>query len=315
MATMLPTQPPPGTSGPERRAFDCLARLPPEWTVFHSVPWFGDLNQGEGDFVVVGPQGGLVFLEVKGKCRVGLDGQWTRRNSNIVVKDPWAQAQSTGREITARLRRAGLPRRPAAYVACFPVGDPQFAGGLALQSERSLSADILEDSERLESVLDQTLRDAAIRDSVTLNAFTPAENDLIRSVLLVTGQVHVPLPSAVLDGAGRRAELTARQTEVYVNLMRTSRLLTLGPAGTGKTILAAARAAQLSRQGIGTLFLVAHWWDSRSRSFSPRTARATSLSMSLVCPSSPIWLDPLVGQRETFSTRSNGALPCEDASS
>ena len=258
MATMLPPQPVPGTSRPETRAFRGLEALPDGWICFHSVPWFGGEREGEGDFIVVAPIGGLLFIEVKPRCSVDEKGQWTRRNSTVVVKDPWEQARATGREVLRQLRRAGVRRRPAAYLACFPSGEPRFVGGIAAQAERSISADALGRPAALEALMVAALAEAARRDPAPLESFDAGELSTIRALLLVTGQVLVPALTAVRHAEEHRLELTAEQTSTYVDLMSMSRSLTLGGAGTGKTILASARAAQLSRQQLKTIVVVAN---------------------------------------------------------
>jgi Nuclease-related domain/AAA domain len=258
VATMLPPQPPLGTSRPEKHVFTGLSKLPGDWTVFHSVCWFGLEREGEGDFIIVSPAGGLIFVEVKPTCDVDESGQWTRRKGSVPVKDPWEQAKVTGREVVARLKKAGVPRRPAAYVACFPFGEPRFVGGLARQQERSLSAADLASLDRLLMVLESALNEAASRDRMPLARFTATELETVRTILLVTGQVHIPLPTAVAHLEEHRLDLTQEQTETYVELMCANRLLTIGGAGTGKTILAAARAAQLSRQGLSVIVIAAH---------------------------------------------------------
>ncbi len=255
---MLPPQPPPGTSRGEVTAFRALEALPTDWTVFHSVVWFNEQREGEGDFIVVHPAGGLLFVEVKGRCSVDASGQWTRYRSNVVVKDPWTQAQTTGREVVRRLKRAGVERRPAAFLGCFPAGEPRFVGGLARQQQRSVAAADLEDSCRLQATLEDALLDAAARDEAPLRPFSEYEAQAIRTVLLVTGQVHVPVGRSIIEGDERRGALTDQQTRIYVELMRARRMLTTGGAGTGKTLLAAARAAQLSKHGQSTLVIVAH---------------------------------------------------------
>ena len=258
MATMLPPQPPPGTSRPEVRAFISLSGMPADWTIYHSVPWIGEKREGEGDFVVVSPVGGFIFIEVKSRCDVDENGQWTRHNSSMIIKDPWEQAKVTGREVMARLKKAGVSRRPAAHVACFPAGEPHFAGGLAMQQQRSISAAVLADPRRLLSILESALAEAAARDPVPLTKFTAPELENIRSVLLVTGQIHVPARMAIAHAEEDRAHLTGEQIKTYVDLMSASRMLTVGGAGTGKTLLAAARAAELTRQGLSTVVVTAH---------------------------------------------------------
>lgn len=256
---MLPPQPPEGTNRGERVTFAALEHLPADWLVFHSVPWFGNRRnrEGEGDFILFIPAGAAIFLEVKGPCRIDPNGNWFYRGSSRPAKDPWKQARSTGGEVWHRLKASkNVRRRPSLYLACFPDGEPQFRGGLAHEPQRSIGACDLEKGAALS---DDFLRMLAREAPDGLNdPFSASELDRIRDLLLVTGQVHVPPRREFVTVAASQSVLTAEQRETYVELMSGERMLTLGGAGTGKTVLAAARAAQLGRQGISTLVVTAH---------------------------------------------------------
>src|SRR4051812_19785362 len=88
---MIPERPPDfhGSDG-ERRVFAALKALPDEYTVIHSFRWvhphskhivLKDLPaQGEGDFVLLHPQKGILVVEVKGGKVWCERGQWYQEN-------------------------------------------------------------------------------------------------------------------------------------------------------------------------------------------------------------------------------------------
>ena len=105
MAVMIPPIPTDfhGSRG-EERIFRALRSLPDEVIVLHSLRWSnsGSWNpninkpQGEGDFVVLHPQFGILVLEVKGgeiRCN---DGQWYQKNRKTGYEEKiWPEEQAS----------------------------------------------------------------------------------------------------------------------------------------------------------------------------------------------------------------------------
>src|SRR5437763_271875 len=103
MAEMIPERPSPQTeSAAERRMFEMLRDGTPRSVVaFHHVAWLtpgkGGAREGEADFVVADPRGGVAVLEVKGGgIRYdGNSGKWfsSGRDGMHEIRDPIDQAR------------------------------------------------------------------------------------------------------------------------------------------------------------------------------------------------------------------------------
>ncbi len=261
MAKMYPPQPPQTAPATERFVHRALSRLPDSWTVFHSVPWLGHGRrrsaaiEGEADFIILNPRLGVVFLEVKGRVRV-VDGQWSYLNGEK-TKDPLLQARSTAGIVMPALKDAGAPRLPFVCAAAFPDGMPKFQGGLARTGERCFGKEELQNAAELMRRFVTDLRALGAPSDVT-DAAAKSTVEIYRRTLLANGQVSIHLPATAQDITSAQTQLTDEQVDDYVHLMMVKQLTTLGAAGSGKTVLAAARAAQLERQGVPTLFLTPH---------------------------------------------------------
>ncbi len=108
MARMIPVAPEDfhGSLG-EGRVFRALRSLPDEVTIIHSFRWLNPGKakslprvgpQGEGDFVILDPQWGVLVVEVKGGEVWCNEGEWYQKNRNtgqVVSINPEAQASNT----------------------------------------------------------------------------------------------------------------------------------------------------------------------------------------------------------------------------
>ena len=74
-----PTQQPrPTKSHAEHRVYEALQTgLPPGWTAWHSLRIHDDAGaEGEGDFILIDPDRGMLIIEVKGGGMEARDGRW-----------------------------------------------------------------------------------------------------------------------------------------------------------------------------------------------------------------------------------------------
>ena len=100
---MIPPSPAPGTPPSERRTYDSLrSELPDAWTVIHGQRFLLPANrrasarEGELDFLVLDPAGGVLGLEVKGGRVEREASGWAsvdRNEQRSAIKDPGLQAQ------------------------------------------------------------------------------------------------------------------------------------------------------------------------------------------------------------------------------
>lgn len=105
MATMIPrVMEEDNNSFGERQVFEALMKLPPEYTVFHSVRWNmrNEKNRvvwGESDFTILHQKKGMLVIEVKSGGIECFNNQWTYvRTDNFeryTMKNPMKQADKS----------------------------------------------------------------------------------------------------------------------------------------------------------------------------------------------------------------------------
>jgi hypothetical protein len=247
----------------ERTMFEALKRaLPDAYDVLHHVSWVQrrrgvGAKDGEADFLVVHPERGVLVLEVKGG-RIRYDaasGQWFSRPSGgdreFDIKDPFQQATDAKHDLRRWLQEVPGWRKewgPFGHAVAFPDGlfrgapmpqtEPRIvidAGDLAtddgLRAKIEAAYEFWNDGRRLEAtgarrVVDALAHDLEIRQPLGL-AVDEADRDILR--------------------------LSDQQFGVLRTLAGARRVAISGPAGSGKTLLAAEKAKRLAADGFQTL--------------------------------------------------------------
>ncbi len=239
----------------ERVVYEALRGLPDDWHVLHSVSWLATGRSrrfdGEADFVLLNQRVGMIVVEVKGGDLDIDRGQWlsvNRKGDRRPVADPFQQVKDNAYELHRQLRRVTDGNIPFGYAVVLPTAAPivrSRAGSLG----------------------------AAIWTRMELASPTQAVDDLCRLFRLDTRD-GLPDFSAVLDflaptitvaRAGREAALLADAelealTRIHVTLTEGQisllsrlrgerRAVIYGRAGTGKTLMALARAQRLVNEG------------------------------------------------------------------
>lgn len=254
MARMIPDSPPEHPT--ERRVYLALRdSLDEDWTVFHSVRWqserFGRQGDGEADFVLLHRRG-LVFIEVKGGAISIVDGGWksTSRDGSIhEIPDPFLQCLDSRKMLSRYVedRVPGVRPLRSAHCVCFP--DIRVGSGFGPEAPREIVIDSV-DMEQLGAAVGRIVRHWDL-DS----ALSPAHLKAIRDLLAPTVEVR-PLLADALAGVERELiRLTDQQVSILQGLRSFRRMLVTGAAGTGKTILATARARRLADDGFRVLLL------------------------------------------------------------
>lgn len=239
----------------ERRVADALRRLPDEWIVLHHVSWQsrrgGRQGDGEADFIVLHPRKGLVVVEVKGGGIEVERGRWVstdRFGKRHNIKNPFEQAIASKHALVGWLRDLGLGSRVrVGHAVVFPNMDAIPALGPAAQPQITFSkVDLLD-------------VDAAVLRCLThwsLEADLPPKDvDKIIALLAPTVSASPTLASASGDAEANLVVFTAEQIEAFSRLRAHRGGLIIGGAGTGKTVLAIARARQLAKDGFRTLLV------------------------------------------------------------
>lgn len=237
----------------EKRVAASLKNLPDDWTIVHHVSWQskrrGKEGDGEADFVIIHPKFGLLVLEVKGGGIEIIDGRWKSKDRFGVVheiKNPFEQASDSKHALVKWLDAEGLLERVrVGHAVVFPhldhvpwVGP---AGTEAITWTRVNLSDIA-------SAVKRSCNHWSLSGSLS-------EGDLKRLIALLAPTVSVRrrMGSDSADAETQIVQLTAEQIEAFAGLRAARGGLILGGAGTGKTVLAVARAQQLAQDGFHTL--------------------------------------------------------------
>lgn len=239
----------------ERRVADALRRLPDPWTILHHVSWQskrgGRQGDGEVDFIILHPRKGLVVLEVKGG---GIDvdrGRWMttdRFGKRHDIKNPYEQATASKHALVGWLRDHGLGSRlRIGHAVVFPHMDAVPVMGPAAQRHITISkTDFLD----VEAAVTRCL----VHWSLEAN-LSAKDMESIVALLAPTVSASPTLSSASSDAEANMIVFTAEQIEAFSRLRSQRGGLIIGGAGTGKTVLAIARAQQLAKDGFRTMLV------------------------------------------------------------
>jgi Nuclease-related domain/AAA domain len=264
MARIIPPHPGPDAPYSERKVREALGALPAPWVVLCDIPIgiFGRLRPGmtQLDFLLIHPKLGLCVLEVKGGTIEVAQGTWYQTSHNgerhELPRSPFAQATSQRYEIQRFLWNRGLsvPKESMAHAVAFP--DCVVESALGPDGQRSIIVDRvdLENIERsVQRVMKQWKATAALsEDDVEhiISALLPS------AVLTVVLAAEVAITEEGLQRETRKqVAFTESQAAVYDELLRSQRMVVIGEAGTGKTVLATERAKRLVETGMSTLLL------------------------------------------------------------
>ncbi len=228
--------------------------LPDDWVVRYSFEFSrntGELTEREADFVVVIPHCGVLVMEVKASESYGLrNGTWffDPECRRVREDNPFSQARSTRFELKRKMQDSMRKSFPGLFgsIVVFPNARRTPGENTA---PNSLDPDIVMtgydlvrhlERQTLAKHLTHTLTLFGDHDLVALrrDAFTPHEmNEVVR--FLEDNYTLEPYRaftdtyySHLLD------QLTQEQIRLLSSLTRNRRVMVIGPAGSGKTMLA-----------------------------------------------------------------------------
>ncbi|MBN8595974.1 MAG: AAA family ATPase [Anaerolineae bacterium] len=244
------------TSQAELDLYDAFERLPEPFTVLHAVKWFARTlgTVGEIDFLIAHPDHGVLILEVKGGLVQIENGRWF--SGRYEIKDPCAQAERNRRALHDWL--ADDPRTRGLPFALFPavaLPDSRVEGHIRPDCPQDIFIDLthlpaLE--QRLLAIFDYWHAHADARNARMGGA--KAVEALI-SLLVPTRRLQ-PRISDLFAQENRQIEELTRQQFKILNILRyQKRAAVIGGAGTGKTLLALEKAAQLAESGLKVLLV------------------------------------------------------------
>jgi hypothetical protein len=268
MARMVPFPMLPTESSAERRLYESfLVQLSDEYVVYHSVDWVlgarkpGDaLVQGEADFIVAHPVDGILVLEAKGG-ELAYDPatrQWTqagRSGRHHLDEDPFHQARDEMHSLLEILsHQPGWARwRPSyGYGVAFPDGLFERDAHPAARAEWAIDRD---DMGRLDARVKEIMRGWRHPG----RRFGAEGMEALEHALGFRVEIRTPLRLQFDQEDRKIIELTDDQAYVLSYVTKLHRAAIVGPAGSGKTMLAIAIASRLAGGGNDTLLTCFNW--------------------------------------------------------
>lgn len=240
------------------------SQLPSDWVVLPSVQWTlaknGYVKDGEADFVVLVPNSGLVIVEVKGskEFMVGEDGVWQRKlndGSWVQLREaPAEQAIRNMHDLTNVLSEASqhniFPGR-FSYLVVYPQGDASSLPKMFDESTIATRRHMNQLASRIRNSLEK--RGSQGRGE----QFT---SEVIESVIdqLKNRKFHVRKVDTgedVVSDIGKIEQLTRQQFATLKGLFQLPNVAVIGPAGSGKTVLAMWRLQALIEQGKRAIYV------------------------------------------------------------
>ncbi len=247
------------------------AALSADYVLLQNVSWVvrshgGFVREGEADIVVAHPDKGFLAIEVKGGpiARDSL-GRWWAGNRQL-DRPPFEQAADSHHSLVAKLRE--LPDWPAdldpivGHAVAFPNVEVASLGTKVFDLGMSADPDLILDK----AILDpEGPRNQRIRDWVD-GCFelwasgakrAPGQKgiELLQATITSPLELRTLLRSEIADGNRETVRATDEQLYLLNTLRGVRRAAVVGGAGTGKTMLAMAKARQLATEGFETLLV------------------------------------------------------------
>jgi len=250
----------------ERRVFEALRKLSDDWVVVHGLRFVAPARgkrpprDGEADFVLMHPRYGLLVLEAKGGRYEVEHGGWytfpgghrTRMGSS-----PFEQATQNRYDLRDHIyEQTSIKGLPTGHAVVFTDGAPRGNLGPAAP------AAIVVDGTELADLPAAVRRICAHWFPASTRGLSEAQFEQALSVLAPTATVAADRQFAVdvtLVDVQQRTEReivwTGEQLDVIAATEPGAFVSVLGAAGTGKTIIAARRAAELANVGMRVVFV------------------------------------------------------------
>jgi hypothetical protein len=269
MARMIPPtigdDAPPG----EHAVFAALQHAPDDWVVFHSLEIAHHVSQvqGEADFVVLAPGHGVLVIEVKSHESIEADGdgRWRYGKRDWVTRSPFEQASGAQHSIIEFLESrgsgpVGYPIFHAAWLT--QLSKSSFAKGIGWHEWQLLdAADLV--AGKAPSAIIRTLNKASAHLAETINGYRrvtgqpdQAHTERITELLTPRFQLELSAKELARRREHEQATFTAEQVKILDVVGSNPRLLVEGPAGSGKTWVAAEAARRAAESGKRTLVVV-----------------------------------------------------------
>jgi AAA domain len=266
MARFYPNTQNAGVPSSERRVFESLKRLGGDWVVVHGLRFITSARgripprNGEADFVLIHPRQGLIVLEAKGGRYEVEHGSWYTfpgGERTPMERSPFAQARQNRYDLADHIfQQTGIRGLPFGHAVAFTDGAPH--GELGPEAPRA----IVVDGRELADLPAAVRRICGHWFTARTRGILPGEFEQVLSVLApsasITADKRYSVDVTLVDVqqlTEREIQFTAEQLEVIEATEPGAFVSVLGAAGTGKTIIAARRAAQLADRGLRVVFI------------------------------------------------------------
>jgi energy-coupling factor transporter ATP-binding protein EcfA2 len=240
----------------EEKVFNHLKKVSDIYDIFYSRKFvsngFGKKPEYEIDFIIAIPEKAIICLEVKGGIMnySGSKDEWTQ-NGNILSKRPDSQASSASHALVKEFSSL-IGDMAVGWGLCFTDCDLD-TNALPRSIDSNQLIDklgLLHVDKALECLFDFVKSQNSRRRGTRRWMYEKFKVSLLRDI----GFVQV-LSTRVKYNEDRFVELTTAQTDVFSRLKVNKHILTTGPAGSGKTIIAKTIAHDLIKNKQSVLFL------------------------------------------------------------
>ncbi|EKO3514434.1 NERD domain-containing protein [Vibrio fluvialis] len=239
-------------------------QLPDDWVVLPSVMWTleknGYVRDGEADIVVLVPDLGLVVIEVKGskEFQVSEEGIWRRKLPNggwfNLNESPPEQATRNMYDLTSALSsKQGWTSFPGSYsyLVVYPQGKTASLPNMFDESTIATYRHMRQLKSRIRNSLEKR---SGGESSVRFTAQT------IETIVdqLKDRKFHVQKVDTeedVSNDINKIEQLTRQQFASLKGLFQLPNIAIIGPAGSGKTVLAMWRLKALAEQGKRAIYV------------------------------------------------------------
>lgn len=241
----------------ERKVFEKLKQIAEKYDVFYSrrfvTDGVGQKPEFEIDFIIAIPCEALICLEVKGGLinYNGSNDEWTQ-NSQPMGKKPDIQASTASHSIVQNYKEY-IGEMAVGWGLCFP--DCSVVNMNSLPG--SIHREQLIDQDQLHYIQDSLpyLFEFVKKQNVNRTGVRKWEYEKFKSRLLRgIGFVQI-LSTRIKYDEQRFVELTNHQLGLFKRASANKNIITKGPAGSGKTIVAKTLAQDFLSNGKTVLFL------------------------------------------------------------
>lgn len=232
-----------------------LEQLDNDWHAIHSVAWQGPRGNrqgdGEADFVLINKKVGVIVLEVKGGEVFVERGKWrSRRLDNGAINDidnPFEQAGAAKSKLFKWIGDKVSFNVPTMHAVVFPGGRaPDNMGPAA-------SPSIVIDRAALHHMPASIARITS--HWKTHCDLSEKQVEEVIELLAPTTAIKRTVADDAYDAEHALIKLTEEQRRAFSGMRRSRRAVIYGGPGTGKTLLAGEKAAQMAADGTRVLLV------------------------------------------------------------